>query len=136
MNINMHYLIINVPNTQWIEFKVKTIEKELMKSTKFHCLALMRKYISKTMDTMDYLFFLALQLIIKNSYLNNYSEKLFCQANCFDFQSNQNSFFLSIYKNLIRLLAWHIKFDKSEELMATAWHPNNWWDWWLPEDDF
>ena len=136
MNINMHYLIINVPNTQWIEFKVKTTEKELMKSTKFHCLALMRKYISKTMDTMDYLFFLALQLIIKNSYLNNYSEKLFCQANCFDFQSNQNSFFLSIYKNLIRLLAWHIKFDKSEELMATAWHPKNWWDWWLPEDDF
>ena len=26
-----------------------------MKSTKFHCLALMKKYISKTMDMMDYL---------------------------------------------------------------------------------
>ena len=36
----------------------------------------------------------------KNSYLNNYSEKLSCQANCFSFQSNQDSFFFK-----------HIKFE-------------------------
>ena len=37
---------------------------------------------------------------------------------------------------LIRLLAWHIKFEKrkelikkiSVELMPVAWHPNRWWD--------
>ena len=37
-----------------------------------------------------------LELIIKNSYLNNYSEKLFCQANCVNFQSYQDSSFSSI----------------------------------------
>ena len=39
---------------------------------------------------------------------------------------------------LIRLLAWHIKFEKrkelikkiSVELMPVAWHPNRWWDFW------
>ena len=38
---------------------------------------------------------------------------------------------------LIRLLAWHIKFEKrkalkkdiSEELMPVAWHPKRWWNW-------
>ena len=38
---------------------------------------------------------------------------------------------------LIRLLAWHIKFEKpkdfkkkiSEELMPVAWHPKRWLDW-------
>ena len=37
---------------------------------------------------------------------------------------------------LIRLLAWHIKFEKrkelkkelNKELMPVAWHPNRWWD--------
>ena len=33
--------------------KVKIIELELMKSTKFHCLVLMKKYIFKIMDMMD-----------------------------------------------------------------------------------
>ena len=31
----------------------------------------------------------------KNSYLNNYSEKLFCRANCFNFQSNQDSYIVN-----------------------------------------
>ena len=44
---------------------------------------------------------------------------------------------------LIRLLAWHIKFEKckerkkelSEELMPVAQHPNRWWDWCMSEDE-
>ena len=61
---------------------------------------------------------------------------LFCQANCFNFQSNQDSFF-------VRLLAWHIKFEKckhlkkkiSEELMPIAWHPERWWNFCMSEDE-
>ena len=40
-------------NTQSIEFKVKTIEEEHMKSKKFHCLVLITKYISKAMNMRD-----------------------------------------------------------------------------------
>ena len=47
------FRIITVWDIQWIELKVKTIEKELMESTKFHCLVLMTKYILKIMDLMD-----------------------------------------------------------------------------------
>ena len=36
-------------------------------------------------------------------------KKLFCQAYYFNFQSNQDSFF-------VRLLAWHIKFRKRKAL--------------------
>ena len=42
---------------------------------------------------------------------------------------------------LIRLLAWHIKFEKrqekelNEELMSVAWHQNRWWDWCVSEDE-
>ena len=39
--------------TQWIEFKIKTIEYEYMKSAKFHCHVLMTKYILKAMDMME-----------------------------------------------------------------------------------
>ena len=53
---------------------VKVIEYKLIKSTKFHCLALTTTYISKRNSCR--LFW----LIIKNNYLNNYSEKLFSQA--------------------------------------------------------
>ena len=69
----------------------------------------------------------------KNSYLNNYPEKLFCQANCFNFQSNQDSIFIK-----------HIKFEKrkaisvkniSEELMAIVWHCKRWWNFSMSEDD-
>ena len=59
-------------------------------------------------------------------------KKLFCQANCFNFQSNQDSFFVK-----------HIKFEKckelkkelSEELMPVVWNPNRWWDWCMSEDE-
>ena len=44
---------------------------------------------------------------------------------------------------LIRLLAWHIKFEKrkelkkelNKELMPVAWHPNRWWDWCMLKDE-
>ena len=59
-------------------------------------------------------------------------EQLFCQANCFNFQSNQDSFFVK-----------HIKFEKrkelkkelSEELMPAVWHSNRWWNWCMSEDE-
>ena len=43
---------------------------------------------------------------------------------------------------LIRLLAWHIKFEKrkefekkiSEELIPTAWHPKRWWNFCMSRD--
>ena len=43
--------------------------------------------------------------------------------------------------NLIRLLSWHIKFEKgkalkkiiTEELMPIVWHPNRWWNCCVPE---
>ena len=46
-------LNMNVEDTQLMEFKVKTIKWEHIKSRKFHCLALMTKYIFKTVDMMD-----------------------------------------------------------------------------------
>ena len=44
---------------------------------------------------------------------------------------------------IIRLLAWHIKFEKtqalkkiiSEELMPIAWHPKRWWNFCMSEDE-
>ena len=44
---------------------------------------------------------------------------------------------------LIRLLSWHIKFEKreelkkelSKELIPIAWHPNKWCDWCISEDE-
>ena len=56
---------------------------------KVFCLALMLKYTSKTVDAMISSWLV--QLTVKNSFLNNYSEKLFCQAYCFNFQSNKES---------------------------------------------
>ena len=44
---------------------------------------------------------LLLELNIKNSYTNNHSEKLFCQANCFNFRYTHDSF-------VVR----HINFEK------------------------
>ena len=80
-----------------------------------------------------------LELILKNSYLNNYSKKLFCQAYYFHFQSNQDSFFIknilfNFQSNQNSFFIKHIKFQNrkelkkmiSEELMAKAWHPNIW----------
>ena len=57
-----------------------------MMKSKFHCLILMTKYISKAMYIADLL--LVTRISYKNSYLNNYLNKLLCQAYCFDFQSN------------------------------------------------
>ena len=42
---------------------------------------------------------------------------------------------LILFVSLIRLLPWHIKFEKrktlkkkiNEELMPIAWHPERWW---------
>ena len=44
---------------------------------------------------------------------------------------------------ILRLLAWHIKFEKckalkkkvSEELMPIAWHPKRWWHFCISEDE-
>ena len=41
-------------DTQWIEFKVKTMESESLKLPNIECLLLMTKYIFKTMDMMVY----------------------------------------------------------------------------------
>ena len=61
------------------------------------------------------------ELIIKHM------RKLFCQTYYFNFQSNQDNFFikhivlisslirtvfLSIYKNIVRILVWHTKSEK------------------------
>ena len=43
----------------------------------------------------------------------------------------------------VRLLSWHIKFEKlkafkkelNEELMPVPWHPNRWCDWCVSEDE-
>ena len=43
---------------QWIGFKVKIIEQEFMKSTRFLCLPLIIKYTCKTMDMMDELLYI------------------------------------------------------------------------------
>ena len=91
-----------------------------MKSARFLCLILVIKYTFKTMDVMYKILVLV--------YLNTYLEKLLHQAYYFNFESNQNSFFVKhivLVSSLIRLLAWHIKFQKrktlkkiiSEELM-------------------
>ena len=47
---------------QWVGFKVKIIERELIKSTRFLCLALIIKYTSRTIDVMGK------HLIIKVNY--------------------------------------------------------------------
>ena len=65
-----------------------------------------------------------LELIIKNSYLNDYLEKFCCQASFFDFFSSQNNFsvkrivliFSFVYKNIVRFLAWYSKFKKRKPI--------------------
>ena len=47
---------------QWVGFKVKIIEREFIKSTRFLCLALIIKYTSRTIDVMGK------HLIIKVNY--------------------------------------------------------------------
>ena len=55
----------------------------------------------KKIDIMDYL--LVVIDNYKNTYLNNYSEKLFCQVNCFNFQSNLYSFLSNIWLDISSL---------------------------------
>ena len=65
--------------------------------------------------------------------------KHFCQACCFNFQCNQNFFFvknivlifcliktafLSIYKNIVRLLAWYSKFKIRKTQKKDKWRIN------------
>ena len=77
-----------------------------MKSRKFHCLLLMRKYISKTMNMIDQLLIIVINLK-KNSYLNNYLKKLSCQTYCFkhivSIFSLIRTAFLSVYENIVRI---------------------------------
>ena len=68
----------------------------------------------------------------KNSYLNNYLKKLCCQTYYFNFQFNQDCFFVK-----------HIKFEKcqelkkkiSEELMPIAWLHKKWWNFCMSEGE-
>ena len=68
----------------------------------------------------------------KDIYHSDYLKKLFCQENCSNFQSNEDSFFIK-----------HIKFEKceilkkelNEELMTISWHAKRWWDWCVSEDE-
>ena len=68
----------------------------------------------------------------KSVILIKHLKNLFCQANCFNFFSSWNNFFV-----------WHIKFGKREELkkelseesMPVAWYPNRWWDQCMSEDE-
>ena len=74
------------------------------------------------------------------SYLNNYFyPKDFLSSILLFFFSRQNSFFI---KHIVRLLAWHIKSEKSkalkkdsEELMPITWHPRRWWNFCMSEDE-
>ena len=71
------------------------------------------------------------ELIIKNSSFSNYSKKLFYQENCFNFQSNQDGFFVKNFKfEKLKTL----KKELNEELMAIAQHPKKWWKFRLSED--
>ena len=64
----------------------------------------MTEYISKTMDTRFWL--LLLELIIKNNYLNNYSEKAFVKQIVLIFSVIRTAFLSSI---LILKNAKHLK---------------------------
>ena len=63
------------------------------------------------MHVMDY--FLVIGVIYKNICLNNYSEKLFCQRDCFTCQSNQDSYFVK-----------HIKFENRKAFKNDLWSIN------------
>ena len=51
---------------------------------------------------------MVIRVNFKNTYLNNYSDKLFRQANCFNFQSNHDSLFVNVQQCIIRLLSEYI----------------------------
>ena len=52
--------------------------------------------------------------------------------------------FLSVSRNIIRVLAWHIKYEKhkqkelkniSEELITIVWHLKRWWNFCISQDE-
>ena len=103
---------------------------ERLKSTRFICLVLMIKQWIWWIRTW------LLELIIKNSYLNNYSEKLFCQVNCFNFASSQNSLFVKklfnfqFYQDSFFVIlnlknVKHLRKELNEELMSVACIPKD-----------
>ena len=119
---------------------------ELIKSTRFLCLALMIKYTCKRMDVMDYL------VVMRVNYrkLLKTIKKGLCQANCFNFFSSRNSFFVkhssfNFFSSGISLFffTWPTKFEKrkaletelNEKLIHVAWHADRWWDWGVPDDE-
>ena len=85
------------------------------------------------MNMIDWLF------VIRANYKKNFNNN-FCQVYCFNFQFNQDS---RLLKHIVRVLGWHIKFEKckaltkkiSEELMPIAWHPKRWRNFCMPEDE-
>ena len=50
---------------------------------------------------------------------------------------------MTIYKNSVRILVWHFKFEKcksvkkdiSEELITIEWHRKRWWNLCMSEDE-
>ena len=75
---------------------------------------------------------MVIRINYQKSYLNNYSEKLFCRAYCCNGQFNQDSFSIK-----------HIKFEKrktlkkmkNEGLMPIARHPKRCWNFCVAEDE-
>ena len=61
----------------------------------------MTKYAFKTVNMMDELLVIRINLK-KNSHLNNYLKKLFCQAYCSNFFSSQNSIF---FKHIVLIFS-------------------------------
>ena len=141
-----------------------------MKSTRFLYLALMIKCTFKEIDVMDQLLVVRVNIktvILKTIHKSIFVKLIvlvfsliraaFLSSIYFlnTFHS-QESFFvkhialisilirpasLVVYKNINRLLAWHIKFGKiktlkkmiSEELMPIAQHPKRWWNFCMSE---
>ena len=110
------------------------IKQEHMKVTKFHGLILMTKCIFKTIDKTDQL------LVIKVNCKKRLSLQLF-QKSFFDkhiviiFILTRTVFF---FRHIVRLLSWHIKFEKCkefEQLMPVAWHPENQWNFCRSKDE-
>ena len=95
------------------------------------------------------------ELIIKNSYLDNYFKKnllkrFFVKKILKIFSLVKTAFsssmfllifplvrtaFLSSILNLKSVKKKHLKKELNEELMPVAWHPNRWWEWCISDDE-
>ena len=75
------------------------------------------------------------QSTVKNSFLNNYSENFLVKHIVSIFSLIRKSWFTS-NEIIVRLLAWHTKFEKRkelkkkicEELVLIAWYLKSWWN--------